>query len=169
MAMGKKPSKVDGAACRRHWRQGAPGVCPLCLRERLSGLSTSASLPSVVARGEAASRSSCCSDSDSEASSTEASTGASSGSASPGFHREIRRAARPSLLMRHERVVTVDGDEAVLVMRRRRERPATSFWTKLLRAATGGKKAVDGCSLAHSKTIEAADRSSAAATKWIVF
>lgn len=169
MVMGKKPGKADGAACRRHWRQGAAGVCPLCLRERLSRLSPSATLPTVVARGEAASHSSsCCSDSDSD--SEASSTGASSGSASPGFHREIRRAARPSLLMRHERVVAVDGDEVVLVMRRRRERPATSFWAKLLRAATGGKKAGDGCSLAHSRTIEAAaDGSSAAATKWVVF
>ncbi|KAI4982107.1 hypothetical protein ZWY2020_022599 [Hordeum vulgare] len=164
MAMGKKLSKADGARCRRHGRQGAPGVCPLCLRERLSRLSPSATLPSVVAR-EA---SSCCSGSDSD-SSTEASSSAS-GSASPGFHREIRRAARPSLLMRHERVVAVDGDEVVLVMRRRRERPATSFWAKLLRAATGGKKkAVDGCSLAHSRAIEAAGGTGAAATKWIVF
>ncbi|KAM3243887.1 hypothetical protein ACQJBY_055672 [Aegilops geniculata] len=167
MVMGKKLSKVDGARCRRHRRQGEPGVCPLCLRERLSRLSPSATLPSVLARQA----SSCCSDSDSdsEASSTEASTGASSASASPGFHREIKRAARPSLLMRHERVVAVDGDETVLVMRRRRERPATSFWAKLLRAATGGKKAVDGCSLVHSRTTKAADGSSPDATKWIIF
>ncbi|KAF7091130.1 hypothetical protein CFC21_093777 [Triticum aestivum] len=164
MVMGKKLSKVDGARCRQHRRQGEQGVCPLCLRERLSRLSPSATLPSVLAR-EA---SSCCSDSDSE-SSTGASSASSSGSASPGFHREIKRAARPSLLMRHERVVAVDGDEVVLVMRRRRERPATSFWAKLLRAATGGKKAVDGCSLAHSRTTKAADGSSADATKWIIF
>ncbi|CAM0944040.1 unnamed protein product [Alopecurus aequalis] len=166
MVMAKKSNKAAGA-CRRHRRQGAApaGVCPLCLRERLSRLSLSTSLPSVVVARDAASASASCSDSD--ASSTEASSGASSGSGSPRFHREMRRAARPTLLMRHERVVAVDGDGATVVVRRRKERP-TSFWTKLLRAATGGgggKK--DGCSVAHSKTVEAADTS--AATKWIVF
>ncbi|KAM0878294.1 hypothetical protein ACQ4PT_034967 [Festuca glaucescens] len=180
MVMGKKSKKAadGGARCRRHRRQGPapPGVCPLCLRERLSRLSLSTSLPSVVvAREEAAAAatnyaSASCSDSEAsstEASSTEASSGTSSvsGSASPGFHREMRRAARPSLLMRHERVVAVDGDGVVGVLRRRKER-STSFWTKLLRAATGGGgKKVDGCLLqAHSKTIQAA-----AETKWILF
>ncbi|KAM0824958.1 hypothetical protein ACQ4PT_069879 [Festuca glaucescens] len=175
MVMGKKSKKAAdrGARCRQHRRQGPapPGVCPLCLRERLSRLSLSTSLPSVVvAREEAAAAATnyaSASCSDSEASSTEASSGTSSasGSASPGFHREMRRAARPSLLMRHERVVAVDGDGVVGVLRRRKER-STSFWTKLLRAATGGGgKKVDGCSLqAHSKTIQAA-----AETKWILF
>ncbi|KAM0927020.1 hypothetical protein ACQ4PT_003145 [Festuca glaucescens] len=170
MVMGKKSKKAaadGGARCRRHRRQGTapPGVCPLCLRERLSRLSLSTSLPSVVAREEAIANytSASCSDS-----STEASSGASSasGSGSPGFHREMRRAARPSLLMRHERVVAVDGDGVVAVLRRRKER-STSFWTKLLRAATGvgGGKKVDGCSLqARSKTIQAA-----AETKRILF
>ncbi|KAM0867357.1 hypothetical protein ACQ4PT_042055 [Festuca glaucescens] len=172
MVMGKKSNKAagGGARCRRHrWQGPAPaGVCPLCLRERLSRLSLSASLPSVVvAREEAAANYASASCSDSEASSTEASSGASSasGSGSPGFHREMRRAARPSLLMRHERVVAVDGDGVVGVLRRRKER-TTSFWTKLLRAATGGGgKKVDRCSLqAHSKTIQAGDE-----TKWILF
>jgi hypothetical protein len=71
--------------------------------------------------------------------------------------------------MRHERVVAVDGDGVIVVMRRRKERTTTSFWTKLLRAATGGGggKKAEGCSAAHSKTMEAAGTS--AATKWILF
>ena len=141
MVMGKKkPNKAaadGGARCGRHRRQGAvSGVCPLCLRERLSRLSLSTSLPSVVAARHEAAAAAAASCSDSEASSsTEASSGASSGSgASPRFHREMRRAARPTLLMRHERVVAVDGDGVVLRMRRK-ERPA-SFWTKQIGRAS---------------------------------
>lgn len=176
MVMGKKKSssKKASAGCRRH-RQPADGVgvCPCCLRERLSRLSPAASLPSVIAVPDSAS----CSDyseaaSSSSSLSTEGSTGASSGSASPGFHREFMRgSARPSLLMRRERVVAVDGDEVAGIMIRRRRKERTGFWTKLLRAATGGgssgkkKKQVDGCSMAaHSKTMEAAET-----TRWIIF
>lgn len=170
MVMGKKWRKADGARCRRHprHRQGA-GVCPFCLQERLSHLS-----PSVVRGGkdsEEGEEASSCSEASTMYSSTEGSTGASSasGSATPwaaAFHQEMRcGAARLSLLMRHERVV-VDADEVVGVVRRRRERARrTSLWAKLLHATRGGGKK-DGCSLAHSKTLDA-ERSTGA--KWILF
>ncbi|XP_062217564.1 uncharacterized protein LOC133917716 [Phragmites australis] len=174
MVIGKaRSSKAEGARCRRHprQRQGA-GVCASCLRERLSHLSLSASLPSVL-RGEEEEEASSCSEV-STAYSSEGSSGASSSAASecaspaaPGFHNEMRRAARVSLLMRHERVVG-DADAVAVFLQARREqrsRTATSFWAKLLHATWGGGRKQRGCSLAHSKTLE----ERGAAAKWVLF
>ncbi|CAD6242299.1 unnamed protein product [Miscanthus lutarioriparius] len=183
MVMGNnkaKSGKAEGARCRRHRQQGA-GVCASCLRDRLSHLSLSASLPSVV-RGEEAEgysryhdeeASSCCSEA-STAYSSEGSSAASSECASPGddepaFHDEMRRAARVSLLMRHERVVG-DADAVAAFLRARREQrrrtTATSFWAKLLHATRGGGKKDQGCSMAaRGKTLE----ERAAAAKWVLF
>jgi hypothetical protein len=178
MVMG---NKSEGARCRRHRQQGA-GVCASCLRDRLSHLSLSASLPSVV-RGEEAAEgysryhddeaSSCCSEA-STAYSSEGSSAASSECASPGddepaFHDEMRRAARVSLLMRHERVVG-DADAVAAFLRARREQrrrtTATSFWAKLLHATRGGGKKDQGCSMAaRGKMLE----ERAAAAKWVLF
>lgn len=180
-----KSGKAEGARCRRHRQQGA-GVCACCLRDRLSHLSHSASLPSVV-RGEEAEggygyrryheeeASSCCSEA-STAYSSEGSSAASSECASPGgddgpaFHDEMRRAARVSLLMRHERVVG-DADAVAAFLRARREQrrratTATSFWAKLLHATREGGKKDQACSLAaRGKTLE----ERAAAAKWVLF
>lgn len=184
MVMGNaKSGKAEGARCRRHRQQGA-GVCAPCLRDRLSHLSLSASsLPSVVrgCRGEEEGRDGYHDDDDasscSEAStaySSEGSSAALSGCASPGdepaFHDELRRAARVSLLMRHERVVgDADAVAAFLLARREQRRAAaatTSFWAKLLHATRGGGKKDQGCSLAvHGKTLE----ERAAAAKWVLF
>ncbi|TVU28597.1 hypothetical protein EJB05_20119, partial [Eragrostis curvula] len=186
MVMGNKAtksSKAEGARCRRHprHRQGA-GVCASCLRDRLSHLSLSASLPSVV-RGcggeEEEGGGSSCSEASTAYSSEESSgcssAAAASGRASPGgfhFHDEARRAGRPvSLLMRHERVVG-DADAVAAFLQARREQrrtAATSFWAKLLNATRGGGGAKQssrqdgGCSMAHSKTLQ----ERVAAAKWI--
>ncbi|KAL6633513.1 hypothetical protein ACP70R_026184 [Stipagrostis hirtigluma subsp. patula] len=180
--MGKaKSGKAEAARCRRHKRQQqGEGVCASCLRERLSHLSLPASLPSVVRGGggegeeEYEEGASSCSEV-STAYSSEESSGASSGCASPGegepaFHDEMRRAARVSLLMRHERVVgDADAVAAFLAMReqQRRRTTATSFWSKLLHATRGGggRKQREGCLLAHSKTLQ----ERAAAAKWVLF
>ncbi|WVZ73568.1 hypothetical protein U9M48_021857 [Paspalum notatum var. saurae] len=191
MVMGNKQArsgKAEGARCRRHRQQGA-GVCATCLRERLSRSSASSSVPSVVRRaggegegeGEEREYSSCSEAStaySSEASSAASSECASPAAAEPAFHDEMRRAARVSLLMRHERVVgDADAVAAFLVARRaeqqQRRRAATSFWAKLLRATRttrggGGKEedGGDGCSLAaRGKTLE----ERAAAAKWVLF
>ncbi|CAL5054423.1 unnamed protein product [Urochloa decumbens] len=185
MVMGKaKPGKAEGARCRRHQRhrqQGA-GVCACCLRERLAHLSLSASssLPSVVRGGEEESDERYCDDEEAGSSCSEASTAYSSegssaassgcGSPEPAFHDEMRRAARVSLLMRHERVVG-DADAVVEFLRARREeqrrRTASSFWAKLLHATRGGGKKEDACSLAArgAKAIE----ERGAAAKWVLF
>jgi hypothetical protein len=175
--------KAEGARCRRHRQQGA-GVCACCLRERLSHLS----LPPSVVRGcgeeegyrhsryhEEEASSSC-----SEVSTAYSSEGSSVASASasecaspapgePRFHDEVRRAARVSLLMRHERVVgDADAVAAFLLARRRRRTAATSFWAKLLHAArAGGGKKDRGCSLAAPGTKTLEER--AAAAKWVLF
>lgn len=194
MVMGSKQAKsgkkaAEVARCRRHprHRQQGAGVCASCLRDRLSRLSFSASVPSVVRRGgddeenyeydgydEGASS---CSEA-STAYSSEGTSAASSGRASPApgepaFHDEVRRAARVSLLMRHERVVG-DADAVAVFLARRREQQrraatATSFWSKLLHATRGGgkKEEQEGCSLAaRAKAIE--ERGGAAA-KWVLF
>uniref|UniRef100_A0A0D9VLA4 Uncharacterized protein n=1 Tax=Leersia perrieri TaxID=77586 RepID=A0A0D9VLA4_9ORYZ len=176
--MGRK--KAEGASCRRHPRHrqgGAAGVCALCLRERLSHLSTS--LPSVV-RGEKEdddyeAPSSCGSDSSSEASSGASSSESSSSAWAVAFHQEMAVSGKLSLLMRHERVL-MDGDEVASVVRRMRERrrlQASSFWTKLMHATIGGgggggkSGSKEACSIAHSKTM-GQERSTNAA-KWILF
>ncbi|KAG8072463.1 hypothetical protein GUJ93_ZPchr0006g43001 [Zizania palustris] len=183
MATGrKKGRREEEVRCRRHPRHRQPaGVCASCLRERLSHLtsasaSSSSSLPSVV-RGEVEEEeaSSCCSEASTEySSSTEGSSGASSRMGSPywqtraQFHQEMMAGrsggGRLSLLMKHERVL-LDRDEVASVVRRMRERRATSFWTKLLHATVGGGK--EGCSMAHSKTLHHQERSTVA--KWILF
>ncbi|XP_062221946.1 uncharacterized protein LOC133921188 [Phragmites australis] len=175
MVMGKKSSKADGARCRRHprHRQG-PGVCAFCLRESLSHLSLSASLPSVVRGCGEEERyeegASSCSEV-STAYSSQGSSGASSECASPAapeFHDEImRHADRVSLLTRDERVIG-DADAVAVFLQARREekrRTATSFWAKLLHATRGGGKKQERCSLAHSKTLE----ERAASAKWVLF
>ncbi|OEL18982.1 hypothetical protein BAE44_0019998 [Dichanthelium oligosanthes] len=185
MVMGKARSgkQAEGARCRRHprHRQQGAGVCASCLRDRLSHLSLSASLPSVVSRGGEEDDERCyygedgassCSEA-STAYSSEGSSAASSGCASPGepaFHDEMRRAARVSLLMRHEQVVgDADAVAVFLAQREQRRRTATtSFWAKLLHATRGGgKKEEEGCSLAaRPKTLE---ERGAAASKWVLF
>jgi hypothetical protein len=187
MAMGKAKSgkAAEGARCRRHRHQGA-GVCATCVRERLSHLSVSAPLPSVVVvrgcgedaeghggrRHQEAALSSCSESEASTAYSSEGSSAAASECASPGHETRRRRAPRVSLLMRHERVVgDADAVAAFLLARREQRRTAaaadTSFWAKLLRATRGGgKKDHRGCSLAaRGNTLH--DR--AAAPKWVLF
>lgn len=179
----KSGKKAEGARCRRHprHRQQGAGVCASCLRDRLSHLSLSASssLPSVVRGGgdedneygyEEEEGASSCSEA-STAYSSEGTSAASSGCASPApgepaFHDEVRRAARVSLLMRHERIVGDDDAVAVFLARRREQRrTATSFWSKLLHATRGGGKK-EGCSLAAcGKAIE----ERGAAAKWVLF
>ncbi|XP_066328563.1 uncharacterized protein [Miscanthus floridulus] len=176
MVMGNnkaKSGKAEGARCRRHRQQGA-GVCASCLRDRLSHLSLSSSLPSVVRGEEAEGYSRYHDEEASTAYSSEGSSAASSECASPGddepaFHDEMRRAARVSLLMRHERVVG-DADAVAAFLRARREQrrrtTATSFWAKLLPATRGGGKKDQGCSMAaRGKTLE----ERAAAAKWVLF
>ncbi|CAN6233366.1 unnamed protein product [Urochloa humidicola] len=187
MVMGKaKSGKAEGARCRRHAQhrqQGGAGVCASCLRERLAHLSLSASssLPSVV-RGEEESEryydedeaGSSCSEA-SSAYSSEGTSAASSGCGSPAepaFHDEMRRAARVSLLMRHERVVG-DADAVAAFLRARREeqrrRTASSFWAKLLHATRGGGKKDEGCALAARGAKAIQERSAGAAAKWVLF
>ncbi|CAN6239361.1 unnamed protein product [Urochloa humidicola] len=190
MVMGKaKSGKAEGARCRRHPRQRQPGagVCACCLRERLAHISLSASassLPSVVRGGGGEEESderyyydeeagSSCSEA-STAYSSEGTSAASSGCGSPvpAFHDEMRRAARVSLLMRHERVVG-DADAVAAFLRARREeqrrRTASSFWSKLLHATRGGgkKEAEEGCSLAARGAKAIQERGAAA--KWVLF
>ncbi|CAN6246026.1 unnamed protein product [Urochloa humidicola] len=188
MVMGKaKSGKAEGARCRRHQRhrqQGGAGVCASCLRERLAHLSLSASssLPSVVRGGEDEDEhyydedeaGSSCSEA-STAYSSEGTSAASSGCGSPAepaFHDEMRRAARVSLLMRHERVVG-DADAVAAFLRARREeqrrRTTSSFWAKLLHATTrgGGKKEDQGCALAARGAKAIQERGAAA--KWVLF
>jgi hypothetical protein len=124
----------------RHRQQGA-GVCATCLRERLSHLSVSTPVPSVVVRGcgedveghggrrhQEAALSSC---SESEASTAYSSEGCS---------------VAAFLLARREQ--------------RRAAAAATSFWAKLLRATRGGGKKDDrGCSLAARSNTRAGRRS----------
>ncbi|GJM86909.1 hypothetical protein PR202_ga02809 [Eleusine coracana subsp. coracana] len=178
----KQSKQAEGARCRRHprHRQAGAGVCACCLQERLSRLSLSSSLPSVCGGEEEKRASSSCSEA-STAYSSEGSTGCSSAAAeSPGrgassgsFHDEMRRSGRVSLLMKHERVVgDADAVAAFLQARRehRRTTAATSFWAKLLNAATrgGGAKARrQECSLAHSKASTLQER--VAAAKWVLF
>ncbi|KAJ1281134.1 hypothetical protein BS78_04G285300 [Paspalum vaginatum] len=180
VVMGNKQArsgKTEGARCRRHRQQGA-GVCATCLRDRLSR--SASSVPSVVRRAgdEEEEGASSCSEA-STAYSSEGSSAASSECASPAaepaFHDEMRRSARVSLLMRHERVLgDADAVAAFLLARReqQRRRTATSFWAKLLHATrttrgAGGKKdGEEGCSLAaRGKTLE----ERAAAAKWVLF
>ena len=104
----------------------------------------------------------------SEGSSAASSECASPGDDEPAFHDEMRRAARVSLLMRHERVVG-DADAVAAFLRARREQrrtTATGFWAKLLHATRGGGKKDQGCSMAaRGKTLE----ERAAAAKWVLF
>jgi hypothetical protein len=183
MAMGKAKA-AEGARCRRHRQQGA-GVCATCLRERLSHLSVSAPLPSVVVvrgcgedaeghggrRHQEAALSSCSESEASTAYSSEGSSAAASECASPDHETRRRRAPRVSLLMRHERVVGDADAVAAFLLARREQRTAaaaaTSFWAKLLRATRGGgKKDHRGCSLAaRGNTLQ----ERAAAPKWVLF
>ncbi|KAF8779875.1 hypothetical protein HU200_002142 [Digitaria exilis] len=190
--MGNKKArsgKAEVARCRRHprhHRQQGAGVCACCLRERLSGLSLPESLPSVV-RGGGEEEDACCYGGEEGASScsgastgysTDCSSAASSEYGSPGeeepaFHDEMRRAARVSLLMRHERVVG-DADAVAVFLAARREqrrKATTSFWAKLIQATRGGGggRKEEACSLAAARGKAIEERGAAAANKWVLF
>ncbi|KAF8729867.1 hypothetical protein HU200_017326 [Digitaria exilis] len=192
--MGNKKArsgKAEVARCRRHprhHRQQGAGVCACCLRERLSGLSLSESLPSVVRGGGGGEEVDACRYGEEEVASScsGASTGYSTdcsssagssecgspGEEEPAFHDEVRRAARVSLLMRHERVVG-DADAVAVFLAARREqrrKATTSFWAKLLHATRGGGggRKEEACSMAAARG-KAIEERGAAANKWVLF
>ncbi|XP_062233316.1 uncharacterized protein LOC133930643 [Phragmites australis] len=155
-----KSNEADPARCRRHPRhRHSAGVCPFCLRGRLSRLSAAA------ARSDANASSPSSSSASSPCSSWEESV-------APSAHAPRRR-ERLGMLLRQE------GREsaalAALVVGRREEAPPEeegerkakkgNFWARLQQQLHHGAwHRKDGCSLAHSRAA-AAEKSAAVPLK----
>uniref|UniRef100_A0A0E0L9E1 DUF740 family protein n=1 Tax=Oryza punctata TaxID=4537 RepID=A0A0E0L9E1_ORYPU len=165
MAAVGKSKEADAARCRRHPRhRHAAGVCPFCLRDRLSRLSAevaSAASPSSPSSG---SSSSPCS-----------STGEGNCSAASAQAPPVGRRARLGMLMRQEEqretttttaVVLIGAaghdKEEVAPAEEEEEKKKTKvaarrsgFWARLQQQLQHGSwhRKADGCSLAHSKAV----------------
>ncbi|XP_062227554.1 uncharacterized protein LOC133925820 [Phragmites australis] len=158
-AAGGKSKEADPARCRRHPRhRHSAGVCPFCLRDRLSRLSAAAARSGAGANAA-------------PSSSSPASLPCSSWeeSVAPSAQAPPRR-ERLGLLLRQEARET-----AALGAGRREEAPPPegemetdkkakrgNFWARLQQQLhPGGRHWKEGCSLAHSRA--AAEKSATAA------
>ncbi|XP_040381449.1 uncharacterized protein LOC121054793 [Oryza brachyantha] len=154
-----KSKEADAARCRRHPKhRHSAGVCPFCLRDRLSRLSVevanAASSPSPPSSSVA---SSPCSSS--------TTTGSAASAQAPPFRR-----ARLGMLMRQEeqRETTTTTAAAVGAGRDKEDAAAeekktkaaaaaarrNGFWARLQQQLQHGSwHRKDGCSMAHSKAV----------------
>uniref|UniRef100_A0A0D3GEA6 DUF740 family protein n=1 Tax=Oryza barthii TaxID=65489 RepID=A0A0D3GEA6_9ORYZ len=160
MAAVGKSKEADAARCRRHPKhRHAAGVCPFCLRDRLSRLSAevaSAASPSPSSASSSGSSSSLCS------STGEGSYSAASATQAP----PVGRRARLGMLMRQEEqrettatAATVlgaaghDKKEVPPAEEEKKTARRSGFWARLQQQLHHGSwhRKADGCSLAHSK------------------
>ncbi|KAF0902727.1 hypothetical protein E2562_019075 [Oryza meyeriana var. granulata] len=155
MAAVDKSKEADAARCRRHPRhRHSAGVCPFCLRDRLSRLSAE------VAKAASSQSPSSSSASSSPCSSTTGEGSAASAQPPPG------RRARLGMLMRQEeqRDTTVASAAALGDVRDKEEAPEekktkvaarrNGFWARLQQQLQHGSwHRKDGCSMAHSKAV----------------
>ncbi|KAL5199731.1 hypothetical protein ABZP36_020934 [Zizania latifolia] len=159
MAAVVKSKEADDAAvrCRRHPRhRHSAGVCPFCLRDRLSRLSAAAAANTTSPSPSSSTASSPCS-------STGEESVASSGQAPP-----CRRARLGALMRQEQRETTATAAAALGAGREQQQQPhleapeekktkaarRNGFWARLqqqLQYGSWHKK--DGCSLAHSNAV----------------
>lgn len=152
MAAVGKSKEAEAARCRRHPRhRHSAGVCPFCLRDRLSRLSNAA----AGAASPSSSASSTCSSGEERVASAQA----------PPC-REARRARLGLLMRQEEKETTADlgagrrGQEETPEEKKPTKR--SNFWARLQQLNHGSWRRKDGCSLAHSKAVE----EKSAAPKW---
>ncbi|XP_008782175.2 uncharacterized protein LOC103701781 [Phoenix dactylifera] len=161
-------SEMDGR-CRRHpEHRQSKGVCPFCLRERLSHISA----PSSTATTNASSTSSCFSDSNLSSSvysppnQDTKTTWLSLLKGNPGKSKPLRKSRSLAFVMRENS----EEDRGKQKEKGRKEKDNNNkrkkkgrFWLRLMIGSDGRKKEMDG-SLSHSKTMK--EKSSA---KWVLF
>uniref|UniRef100_A0A0D9WNB9 Uncharacterized protein n=1 Tax=Leersia perrieri TaxID=77586 RepID=A0A0D9WNB9_9ORYZ len=146
MAAVGKPKEADAARCRKHPKhRHSAGVCPFCLRDRLSRLSAeAASSPSPPSSSSSASSSPC---------SSSTTTGEGRAQAQP----PPCRRARLGTLMQQEQRETTTTTIALAAGRDKEDEKKTKatatvtrrngFWARLQ------QQLQHGCSLAHSKAV----------------
>ena len=152
-----RPKKADVNKCKKHPKhQQSPGVCSLCLKERLTQLSNSSS----SRKNSTTTGSSCCSSTSSSLSSYYSSSSASSCS-SPTMHRyrfekEAGKSASISFLLNGKNVLTKSRSLAFIprmksgVDNDNDKKKKGGFWSNLLRPRSKRKEETN---LTHSRTM----------------
>ncbi|XP_019707448.1 uncharacterized protein [Elaeis guineensis] len=159
-------SEMDGR-CKRHPENGqSKGVCPFCLRERLSHISA----PSSTSTTNASFTSSYFSDSNLSNSTnspphqdTKITWLSLLLKGNPGKSEPLRKSRSLAFVMREEEKGMQKAEGKKEKDKKKKRKKKGKFWSKLMIGSESRKKEMDG-SLSHSKTMK--EKPSA---KWVLF
>ncbi|XP_020082434.1 uncharacterized protein LOC109706042 [Ananas comosus] len=177
-----RSDNAEESRCKKHPKHREyTGVCPFCLRERLSHLSSPSFSSSVTypsSSSAAASSSPCLSDSDSDFSSlttspvhpaTKRSRLALLLREGAGSNAEPLKKCRSLILVVGRGTEEDDDDddegkerENCSKKKKKKKQKKKRFWSKFLSGPSVGREG--GCTLTHSKTLKERP-----ATKWVLF